>query len=195
MNIANLKLRKVGVFSIVLAVFGFFVVGCASTGPVETSYNASMNQTEYETDPIAIPGLSLSGGFGTSSSLEVWAKGQCRGQQCKPDRVTLYFQVPASSSMRRENRAVEFIADGERLGSARPEMKDARDTGETAEASGIVATMEMSFDDFRSLAEAEDVTGSFGTSDFSLSQGKRSPFRALVQEVMNPSKEQASGEM
>lgn len=167
------------VASLAIALFGS---GCTSTGLVNTNYDAQQNRTAYETDPIGIPGMSWSSGYGSSNSLEVWAEADCQGQQCRPDRVRLVFQLSGSSSLRMENRNVELVANGQKFGSAR-EMGDVRDTDEEAAAMGVIATMEMPFDDFRTIAEAEEVTGSVGTSGFTLSYSKRGPFQALVRQV------------
>lgn len=159
-----------------------FVGACTSTGLVRTSYDAGVNQTEYETDPISIPGMSWGGGYGGSKSLEVRAEADCTGQTCKPDRVRLIFQVSGSGSMRIENRSVQLTANGQTFGSAR-QRRDVRDATEEASALGVIATMEMPFSDFRTIAEAEEVTGSVGTSTFSLQYSKRGPFQALVRQA------------
>lgn len=174
-------------------VLGFSLVGCASTGPISTSYDAEANVTEYESNPITIPGTSMGGNYGSSSSIQVWAEAQCRGQSCKPNRVTLYFQMSGGSSVRMENRAVELVANGQTYGSSRPEQEDVLDTSETASALGIVAVMEMPFEDFRTVAEASELTGSIGSSGFSLSMNQRGPFQALVQQVVNPTPKESRG--
>lgn len=155
-----------------------FLGACTSTGLVQTSYDADRNQTEYTTDPISIPGMSWGSGYGGSKSLEVRAEANCGGQTCEPDRVRLIFQVSGSGSMRIENRAVQVTANGQTFGSAR--QQDVRDATEEASALGVIATMELPFSDFRTIAEAEEVTGSVGSSTFSLQYSKRGPFQALV---------------
>lgn len=160
----------------------FFAGGCTSTGLVKTNYDAQQNRTEYESDAIAIPGMSWGSGYASSKSLEVWAEGDCQGQQCQPNRIRLIFQISGSGTLRMENRNVELTANGQTFGSAR-ELGDVRDTDEEAAALGVVATMEMPFSDFKTIAEAEEVRGSIGTSSFTLRRSKRGPFQALVRQV------------
>lgn len=86
-----------------------------------------------------------------------------------------------------------MVANGETYGSSRPEQEDVLDTNETASTLGIVAVMELPVEDFRTVAEASELTGSIGSSGFSLSMNRRGPFQALVQQVVNPTPEKSSG--
>lgn len=156
--------------------------GCTSTGLVDTDYDAQQNRTAYESDAIGVPGMSWGSGYGSSKSLEVRAEAECQGRECRPDRVRLVFQVSGSGRVRMENRNVELVANGQKFGSAR-RTGDVRDTYDEAAAMGVIATMEMPFRDFRTIAEAEEVTGSVGTSGFTLSYSRRGPFQALVRQV------------
>lgn len=176
---------------VVASLTGLLGAGCSVGSLATVDYEAADNVTEYETNPISIPGTQWGGGYGSSKSLEVWARAECRGQDCTPDRVTLIFQLSGSGSVKMQNQAVELRADGQTFGaSGRGGIGP--DIDKLASAVGVVATMQMSFDDFRTIAEANRLSGSIGTSTFRLSQRKRAPFQALVESVTAPAEAETS---
>lgn len=177
---------------VLTASMGVLGTGCTATGLVSTDYASDEDVTEYETKPISIPGMQWGSGYGSSTSLEVWARGECRGQNCTPDRVTLIFQLSGSGSMRMQNQAVELRAGGQTYGSSGRGGMTGRGIDDLASAVGVIATMQVPFEDFRTIAEADQLSGSVGTSTFRLSQRKRAPFQALVQKVTAPTEPETS---
>lgn len=174
-----ITLYRLGLFFLVVGL----LPGCASGPSVSTNYDASEGVTTYRTRSVALSGLNIGSGYGTGAQVQVRALASCTGQDCAPKDVVFLFQVSGSSDLRMENRNVELIADGKRFRSERQDSEINRTLEDIDHASGNLATLQLSFDEFRRVAEAEEVSGSLGSSRFSLSYESRSTFRSLVQEV------------
>lgn len=168
--------------------------GCSSGGSVRSTYSATEDVTEYRTTRISLPGTEWGGGYGSTHSLELWAQAQCRGQDCAPDRVTLIFQVSGRGAMRMQNQAVELKTAGATVASTEPHERVVNAVEELPSAMGVVAVLEMPFEKFRTIAEADELSGMVGTSRFQLRHKKRAPFRALVQRVSAPATETSEEE-
>lgn len=178
-NLLFTTLWRLGAFLLVMGL----LPGCASGPSVSTNYDASEDATTYRTRSVSLSGLNIGSGYGTGAHVQVRALASCSGQECVPKDVVFVFQVSGSSDLRMENRAVELTADGKRFRSERQEPDIDRTLEDIDHASGNLASLQLSFDEFRRIAEAEEVSGSLGSSSFSLSYERRSTFRTLVQEV------------
>lgn len=166
-----------------LFLVGGIISGCASGPPVTTNHDTSEGITTYKTRATTLSGLTIGSGYGTGAHVQQRALASCPGEECKPDEVVLAFQVTSSSELRIEDRTVELTADGNTYRSE-PNPPEPNETfNDIDRAFGNLASIQLTFDEFRSVATAEEVSGSLGSASFTLSYESRSPFRALVKKV------------
>lgn len=176
-------LRRLGAFLLILGLLS----GCVSAPPVSTNYDASEGVTTYRTRAVALSGLEIGSGLGRGARVQMRALASCPGPECTPQNVVFVFKVSGSSDLRMENRTVELIADGKRFRSEREEPDVDQTIEDVDYASGTLTSVQLTFNEFRTVAEAGEVSGSLGSSRFSLGYERRSPFRTLVREVRGES--------
>lgn len=173
-----------------LLLCGFFlasVIGCASGPPVSVDYDASEDLTNYETRPISLTDLNARGYGSGGTRLQMRALAVCHGQECAPEEVTIVFQVSGTSDLRTENRSLQLTVEGETYKSTDGQENTARSLQEVEHLSGNIASLNLTFEEFRKLAEAKEVTGEFSSADFQVSHDRRHPLRALIQRVQGGS--------
>lgn len=163
------------------------VAGCASTPPVTADYDTSEDVTVYETKSISASNWSMGSVYGGRSNLRVHALAACNGQECTPDEVTLIFQISGTSDLQMNNRSVELSADGKEFHSESGPRGTPQHFGEIDRTMGYVGSLQLSLDEFETISEAEDLSGRLGASEFTLSYGRRSAFRALIQQAQGGS--------
>lgn len=167
----------------VLFIIGGVISGCASGPPVATNHDASEGITTYKTRAITLSGLTIGSGYGTGAQVQQRALASCPGEECKPDEVILVFQVTSSSELRMEDRTVELTADGNTYRSERKASETNETFNDIDRAFGNLASIQLTFDEFQSVATAKEVSGSLGSASFMINYDSRSPYRALVKKV------------
>lgn len=168
---------------IVAVVFGS-LAGCASTPPAKTKYDSSENVTTYETQSVSISDLQLGqGNFGGGTAVSVRALGKCRGMDCRPNQVTLIFQVSGSSNLRMDKPTIELTAGKLTVTSTSPDRGTRLSIGDIETVTGMVGSVGLSLEEFKYFAEAEEVSGVLASQNFTLSQSETQPFRSLLKKV------------
>lgn len=159
-----------------------FLVGCAPSRPVDVDYDPSEDVTTYKTS-VPLAELRAGGSYGSEASFRLQVLSGCSGEECVPEEVMLVFQASGARNLRMEDRTVVLNVDGAQFRTRAGQEEIATTIYEVDQVSGRVASLRLTFEDFQRLAEAKKVTGKLGSSGFRLSYARRSPFRALVQQV------------
>lgn len=161
------------------------LAGCRPQPPVTATYDAGDGITAYETDDVPLSSVEWGSSLGGEASVGVQAQAWCPGRGCTPRNVSLVFEVAGGSETLMSDRSVELSADGKTLynGAERGGELD----NQKVPAVGVIAIAEVSYDQFQTLATADEVDGHIGNVSFSMDHDDRSPFRALVQRVGGPS--------
>lgn len=173
------KYVRVFIISILLS---FLMWACGSTSPVTSRYHSSRDIMEYETKPVPVD-IDWGSGVGVQKRVEAEAYARCRGQGCKPSHITLVFRLTGRSSVNLDGRMIQFTAEGKEFRSAPDTQEGTRNPLETPPSIGVIAGIEVSFEEFRMIARAQEIEGTLGSSEFGINRERRAPFRALIMEI------------
>jgi len=169
------------------------LTGCASSPPATTTYDSSKDVTTYETKPISLPGVQIGGSsFGGGTEASIRALGKCKGANCQLSQVEMVFQVSGSSDLRMENPPVELSAGKLTVKSMTSDQGAKRRAQEIEAVTGEVARLQLSVEEFRHFAKAEEISGSLSSWDFTLSRNDTKPLRLLMRKAeMQETQEEA----
>lgn len=161
-----------------LLVAGACLIGCASSSQsVETSYNASQNQTTYRT-AFNVPIQSSSGGYASQQrKLNVIARASCTGEQCEATQCSMVFSVPGGEDVYVTDRTLTLDVDGDVM-----EWEDpaAQDQQQAEQVVGRLLQIGMERDRLRRIANASSVTGTIGGIEFRLTSSHKERLASLL---------------
>jgi len=166
---------------LLVTVFLGLLAGCASGPPVTTDYDASEGVTTYETKSIPVMNLQTGSALGHRVQVSVRALSRCTGTECEPDEVMLVFQASGSNNLRMENPSIELEAGYLDIDARSDDDKLAQRIYDVDQVTGTLASIVLSLEEFRQVAEADEVSGSVGSSQFHLDYDDRRAFRALTE--------------
>ncbi|MFB6249721.1 MAG: hypothetical protein ABEL97_14240 [Salinibacter sp.] len=168
-----------------LLFFFLFVAGCGTTGPsTSVSYEASDNQTNFQTGTMTVGRLGASG-YGSNTSILLNAQAQCSGRNCTPERARLSFLIQGSSSdVAISNRSVSLVADGKEY--AHRSAVDWRSQEDIRMSQGRIASLTLPLSALSQIANASSLSGRLGSNKLSLDRGVRTKLKQFVQTMRNP---------
>jgi len=166
----------------VLATF-FLVVGliglqgCATSGEsISTTYEASSNQSTYETRPVRI--TRRGSGLGTSGQqvLYVKAQAECEGGGCTPEEVRMLVASGTRNVMWLEYDDVSIVSDDwSRIWRDVSKREDPELVGV-----GEFIRLTMPLEDYREMLKTRSLTIQIGAMDVGLSFNQLARFRELM---------------
>ncbi len=160
-----------------LAVGLISLQGCATSGEsISTTYEASSNQSMYETRPVRI--TRRGSGLGTSGQqvLYVKAQAECEGAGCTPEEVRMLVASGTRNVMWLEYDDVSIVSDDwSRIWRDVSKREDPELVGV-----GEFIRLTMSLEDYREMLKTRSLTIQIGAMDVGLSFNQLARFRELM---------------
>ena len=158
------------------------LVGCATTSkPLEVSYEASSNQTTYETRQMRLDDIKMTTGLERDNRFYVRISGSCLGQDCVPKKYTMSFIKEGTQSVRIEGRDVRLTVGTETMTWDDPQSRDVTRTSSIR--SGTFAKINLTSQQLTTVGSVRSVSGTVGGSSFSIPHDTRAPIRKLLSEL------------
>lgn len=152
------------------------LTGCATSSDISTSYNASQDQTLFETDPIRI--TRGGSGLGSSGEQVMYVKGQadCQGQNCTPNSVRILISSATRNVSWLDYDDVTISTD------SWSRTWNNVSTREDPELVGIGEFMRLTMPtaEFRQLLQSRGMSIQIGSTDINLSFDQMRPFREMM---------------
>lgn len=159
----------------------FLLAGCATNrAPVSVHYRTNQNETVYRTVNIDLGPLFESGGLGQDPRVGMRGWATCPGENCQPREAWLSFSLQRAAKQMQlvSDRSVTLRTDEEVYSW---EQKNV--VGSRAPTHGEIARIALGMDALKDVATAQNVTGTIGSEEFSLSREERAPLRALYEKA------------
>ncbi len=152
------------------------LAGCAASSDVSTSYNASEDQTLFETDSIRI--TRGGSGLGSSGEQVMYVKGQaeCQGKNCTPDSVRILLSSATRNVSWLDYDNVTISTD------SWSRTWNNVSTREDPELVGIGEFMRLAMPtaEFRQLLQSRGMSIQIGSTDINLSFSQMRPLREMM---------------
>ncbi len=161
-----------------------FLYGCASSEPVQVSYDRSSDTSTYVSARILMGYRDMSGGLASNQRVMWQAVASCSGEACTPEEVALVFYNDSNTDLNLDYRRLQLDFDGtsrdwEGLGRFDERVFYSVPRGE-------FVRVPLTGADFARMATAKEVTvffGRSGTSMFSVPLERRATFRAFAEKI------------
>lgn len=180
--------RGIGLFLVCL------IAGCAtSSEPLEVSYEASSNQTTYETKEMRLDGMQVTEGLERDNRFYVKITGSCMGQDCAPRKYTMRFIKEGPQSVTIEGRNVRLNVGTETITWTDPQNRDVNRTATVR--SGTFTQIKLTSEQLTTVGSVRNVDGTVGGASFSIPHDTRAPIRKLLARLgreVDSSEEQSS---
>lgn len=164
------------------------LAGCSPTPQVTVSYDSTANQTTYTTRAYTV--ASSSGAdFASAKSISAKAIARCAGSDCTPSMARLIFRVDGNQKFYLSSVSGNIVANGTRIewSSAEANRDFANLSSDRAvRVSGKFATVDLQFDELKTIATASSIDGKIGGKSLNLSAGLQSGLQRLVQKTSGP---------
>ncbi|PEN14162.1 hypothetical protein CRI94_03730 [Longibacter salinarum] len=175
-------MNRLSKLALVLVLLAFAVTACAPSEQVTQSYRGGENAWVYETSSVRLSDVTYSSGL-NEPNFEVDARAECPDTQCPPEEYVLRFRLDSGAErVEITSTDVRLWVDGERLDWENPFPYP---EDERRSVRGTLVQITATKDQFKKIAESEEVRGKLGGFEFTLFYDSRAPFRAMIDKV-NP---------
>jgi len=189
---AALRVSVCAVFTVL------FFSGCSGGQNALESYDAQSGQTTYETQSYSVSTLS-GASIGSSKSISMQAVGQCTGQDCTPNTVTLVFSATNNQRLQLSGLSGEIIADDTRIAWSSADASEGYENVSNDDVMNVIgrfATVNLSPTQIAKIANASSVQGNIGGQSLNLGSGVQAGLASLLQKIEGESSksEETSGQ-
>lgn len=158
--------------------------GCAASEAVQVDYDASLDQSTYESTRVLMGSVGMAMGLASNQRIMWKAVASCTGYGCTPREVELILYNDSDRELNVDTRRLQISFDG-----TSRDWEDLSRIDEPAHfvvAHGEFFRVSLSGAEFVRMAKAEQVEvllGQSGTQSIDITYGRRAAFRTFAQEV------------
>jgi hypothetical protein len=142
------------------------------------SYEASSNQTTYQTKQMRLDDIQMTAGLEQDNRFYVQVSGSCTGQDCVPQTYTMSFIKEGTQTVQIEGRSVRLRVGTETMSWDDPQSRDLSRTSSIR--SGTFAKIGLTSKQLTTVGSVQSVSGTVGNTNFSISHDARAPIRKLL---------------
>ena len=168
-----------------LLLIAILIAGCGGGQTAFQSYDSDSGQTTYRTRAYTVSTIS-GANIGSSKSISLRARGQCRGRGCTPSTLQLIFSASGNQELQMSGLDGRIVADDARITwssreAARGQAGMANNRVITA--IGRFAAVDVSLRQVKQVAQASSVEGVIGGRSLRIGEGVQTGLQTLVRKI------------